>query len=444
MTSRPTTYRPASLATFERPTTHAPTFTPRGSRVRVQIPDRPDGADSVRLVVAGDWAAVREFSSAADVDPASLYGSLHPRIADADLSVVNLECPLGGETPIIKDGPNFRCEPRCALALARAGFHVATLANNHIYDQGAEGLDATLGACRDAGLLTVGAGRNTASAMEPLFIEVKGLRVGLLSLSEVSTIDRQHGGAAPMFDVHVLDRCREARRHCDHLLVIVHGGKEYAPFPPPYWYRQVLAVAGAGADAVIGHHPHVPQGMTLAQTDSGQTVPVVFSTGNFVFPPRTPTAVMSAWMPLGYLVELRLASDGLHGLDLVPYRIELPHGVRGLQADQVTRFTAFIAALSAPLTDPAQVEQWFNDYCDYFWRHEWFNRVEGLTAKLCRDDMQGLRHGRSHFQIRAHSKLIDRVIARKLAGTYGDTPAERLDVLQRWFRGEWPERVLPE
>ncbi len=434
MTSRPTPFDP--------PVGHMPTMTPQGGRLRVHLPDAPGTGRSVRVVVAGDWAAVREFAPIAEAAPEALYGSLHPAIAGADLSVVNLECPLGGDSPIVKDGPNFRCEPSCAAALVRAGFGVAALANNHIYDQGAAGLEATLSACREAGLMTVGAGADTASATAPLYVDCQGVRLGLLSLSEVTTIDARSGGAAPIFDVHVLDRCREARRHCDQLLVIVHGGKEYAPVPPPYWVRQVLAVAGAGADAVIGHHPHVPQGLTLARAHGGHTVPVMFSTGNFVFPPRVPTAVMSAWMRLGCLVELRLDANGLTGLDLLPYRIKPAQGVRGLDDGQVARFAAFMRALSDPLTDPAAVERWFDDCCDYFWRHEWFNRVEGLTAKLCRDEMDGLRHGRSHFEILAHSTLIDRVIARKLAGTFGDTPPERLDALERWFQGEWPVQVF--
>lgn len=442
MSTGPDLYRPEDPTRFHPPIARPVALSPQGRRLRVHLPGRADSGDALRVVVAGDWAAVREFVDVADVPPETGYGALHSTIGEADLAVVNLEAPLGGDRPIIKDGPNFRCEPSCASALRRAGFHVATLANNHTYDQGADGLDATLRVCRESGLMTVGAGADTESAMEPLFVEVQGVRLGVLSLSEVTTIDPHDGGAAPIFDVHVLDRCREAKRHCDQLLVIVHGGKEYAPVPAPYWVRQVLAIAGAGADAVIGHHPHVPQGLTLVETREGRSVPVVFSTGNFVFPPRCPTAVMSAWMELGYLVELGFDSRGVTGLDLLPYHIQPPRGVQALNVEQTVRFAAFLRALSAPLCDEVLIERWFDDCCDYFWRHEWYNRVEGLTAKLCRDEPDGLRHGRSHFHIRAHSTLIDRVIARKLAGIFGDTPPERLDILERWFRGDWPQRVL--
>ena len=442
MSSDPDRYRPENLTRFDPPVARPVALTPTGRRLRVNLPGEADSGDPVRVAVAGDWAAVREFAGVTDLSPESVYGSLHSTIAQADLSIVNLEAPLGGDKPIVKDGPNFRCEPSCASALRQAGFHLATLANNHIYDQGSDGLDATLKVCRQAGLMTVGAGADTESAMEPLFVDVHGVRLGVLSLSEVTTIDRHNGGAAPIFDVHVLDRCRQAKRHCDQLLVIVQGGKEYAPVPPPYWVQQVLAIAQGGADAIVGHHPHVPQGLTLVETHEGRSVPVVFSTGNFIFPPRSATAVMSAWMELGYLVELVFDARGVTRLDLLPYQIHPPQGVQALNEVQTVRFGRFLKTLSDPLCDEAEIERWFNDCCDYFWRHEWYDRVEGLTAKLCCDEVPGLRHGRSHFQIRAHSTLIDRVIARKLAGTFGDTPPERLDVLERWFRGDWPERVL--
>jgi len=438
MNKMPLRYQPDTWTPIQSPMPHAVEMMPLGSRLVAQLPGDSQPGDGVRVVVGGDWAAVREFAAADKADRQALYGELHPSITSADLSIVNLECPLGGDTPILKDGPSFRCDPRCAAALVEAGFHVATLANNHIYDQGAAGLTATLNVCRDAGLMTVGAGDDLSSAMRPVFLKVQGMRIGILALSEVSTIDGQHGGAAPIFDVHVLDRCRQARRNCDQLLVIVHGGKEYSPYPPPYWYEQVLAVAGAGADAVIGHHPHVPQGLTWARREGGPPVPVVFSTGNFVFPPRPATAVMSAWMSLGYLVELRLSEVGVIGLHLLPYQIVLPEGMKPLNEEQTVRFAAWLQTLSDPLSDRAQIESWFDDCCDYFWQQEWFNRVEGLTAKLCRDDMAGLKHGRSHFETRAHATLIDRVIARKLAGTYGNTTPDRRKMLEQWFRGEWP------
>ncbi len=440
---------------FARPPLEAPRWRLAGHAVRAELDGgggggRGGGAEPRRILLGGDWAAVREFEDCHRREPSQLYGDLHPRIREADLSVVNLECPLGGDEPIPKDGPNFRCDPACAPAIAGAGFHVASLANNHIFDQGAAGVHSTLRACREAGLLTVGAGADLAHAMAPLRVEAGGYTIGLLALAdtEEGMAGETIGGAGPVFNVHVLDRCRALAAESDVALVIVHGGKEYAPVPPPYWYEQLLAIASTGVDAVIGHHPHVPQGMTVARaaraSDSvtRKAVPVVFSTGNFVFPPRRPTAVMAPWMSLGYLVELHLDNGRIAAVELVPYHITAPTGVRGLDDEQMPHFATFIEALSEPLHQPEQVEAWFDAAVDYFWTQEWCRRVEGLTAKLCRDDPAGLRHGRSHFRSRPHATLIDRVIHRKLTGAFATSPPELTARIEQWFGATWPTRAL--
>ncbi|MCC5830585.1 MAG: CapA family protein [Phycisphaeraceae bacterium] len=428
------------IETFPPPRLTAPRFNVLADRLRVDLAQPDAQADVSRILFGGDWAAVREFTEISQTDPKTLYGSLLAAIGAANLAVVNLECPLGGEDPIIKDGPNFRCDLGCAAALAGAGFQIATLANNHIFDQGLSGLVSTLQSCRDAGLETVGAGLDLDQAARPIVRDVGGTRVGMIALAdaEEGLADQGRGGAAPIFDVNVLDRCRSARGKCDLLVAIVHGGKEYAPYPSPYWYRQVLALVDAGVDAIIGHHPHVPQGVTIAHARDGRAVPVVFSTSNFVFPPRMPTEVSSAWMNLGYMVQLGLEGGSIRSVELLPYRIDAPRGIDGLEGDAIDSFKRFMDELCRPLADPDEVETWFGASADYFWEHEWRKRIEGLTAKMCRDDPAGLRHGRSHFHSLAHSTLIDRVITRKQSGIYGQAPKAQQDALADWMAGRWP------
>ncbi len=403
-----------------------------------------NGGD-VSVLVCGDWAAVREFSNVHQWPPSDLYGDLLPVIRGVDLALVNLECPLGGEEPLIKDGPAFRVDPASAAALRDTGFQIATLANNHVYDQRQEGLDATLTACRQAGIRTVGAGRDLAQAMAPVFFDIGDFKLGVLALAdcEEGMAGRAVGGAAPINDMHVLDRCRAAREQCDVLLVIAHGGREYTPYPPPYWYERLLAIADAGVDAVIAHHPHVPQGMAfVARERTRAPVPIIFSTGNFVFPPRPATNIASVFMSLGYMVELSIASSGVVSVRLHPYRIDLEHGLRLLPVDRMPDFRTFMESLSEPLADADQVDDWFNVAADYFWDAHWCERVRGLTAKLCADDFDGLRHGRSHFRSAAHATFIDCTISRKLHGAFGSGDADKAAQLRQWFAGAWPIRWI--
>lgn len=432
-------------ADYAPPSLKLPDFVPTHDGLEVRLESAPSdtGAACKRVLIAGDWAGVREFSHIAQTPPAELYGPLLEPIRKADFAIVNLECPLGGDNPIPKDGPNFRVDPHSAEAVRQAGFGAVTLANNHIFDQGPDGLRITLELCQQAGLKTMGAGVDLEAAMAPAFVDLGSVRLGLLSLaeSEEGMAGRHQGGAAPIMDPDIVDRCRHARSQCDQLIVIPHGGKEYSPVPPPYWFDRLMLLVRAGADAVIGHHPHVPQGMTLA-CHHGRQVPVVFSTGNFVFPPRQPTEVSSAFMALGYMVELQLCGTRLSGLKLIPYRIDLPRGLSGLEPAEPAGFGRFMHALSEPLADERQVHAWFDALVEHYWEKEWCRRVEGLTAKLCRDDPTGLRHGRSHFHSMPHLTLIDRVIERKLRSEYGTAlPTKRAEI-EGWFAGRWPEPLL--
>lgn len=408
-----------------------------------------------RVVLGGDWAATRGFAAIEDFPPDRLYGDLLSDIRGADLSIVNLESAIAGETAVLKDGPNLRGHDDSAEALVEAGFAVATLGNNHTRDYGREGLLGTIARCQAAGLGTVGAGADLEAAMEPLIVERCGVRIGVLSLADDAEGEARwnRDGVGNAFDIFVTERVRALRERADFVMVIVHGGKEYVPVPPPYWYRQVLAIGGSGADIVIGHHPHVPQGMVMMERDESasdgvltmgpgmpQQVPVIFSTGNFVF---RPAAMQSGLIPPctdeGYLVEVEGRGGQLCGVRLIPYRIDPQGGPRKMNYAAGQTMMEKLQAISAPLVDPATIEAWWDVIVDLHWQKNWHARMSGLTAKLCAGDPVGLRHGRSHHSSLAHATLIDRAIERQLLGFFGKGDPIISKQLDGWFDGSWPE-----
>ncbi len=395
---------------------------------------------SPRMMIAGDWASIRIHADAARRSPAALYGSLAGKIAAADLSVVNLECVLGGETPVPKDGPNLKGDPESAQALKSAGFDLATLANNHMMDYGQEGLEATLRACREAGLDTVGAGTNEAAALQPYFCTIQGLRVGVLNLSdrEDGEADRRSPGVADGFAYAVDSVIQSMRDQSDFCVVIAHGGKEYVPVPSLYWYDQLIHYALSGADMVVAHHPHVPQGMTWLHAPERNPVPILFSTGNFVF---RPAACDGANIPPhttdGYLVEVSLETRRVAGLTLWPYRIQQEAGPRPPEsAVELEAFRHLLQAQSEPLTDPALVAAWFDAACEWLWSHGYRVRMEGLTAKLCAGDADAAKHARNHHHGNAHLTLIDHIIRRMTYSLPPPAPALS-NALRCWFTEGW-------
>lgn len=398
----------------------------------------PKGAEST-VLVAGDWASCRCYADAAERAPESLYGEYASSIRRADLSIVNFECGLAGDDPVKKEGPNLQGTPESLQALREHGFQLATLANNHTVDFGRRGLDALLERCREAGLDVVGAGD---APFEPKYYELADTKVGILNFVEPmeAPVPTHMGGElASAFDIRVIHDVHQAKASCDVLLVVIHGAREYVPVPSLYWYRYALRLADAGADAVVGHHPHVPQGGTLRLTPDGRTVPVLYSTGNFIFRPAMPAAdAIPPHTGDGYLVELSVAGKSLTSVQLLPYGIDGGDGIRAVKDGELARFSHFLSELSADLHDPARVEAWFDAVVDFQWTRHYGARFQRFTEKFFEGDTEALRWVRSHHRSPTHFELVDRALMRIQHDLLGTSDPELRERLSAWYDGSWP------
>src|SRR5690606_325445 len=168
-----------------------------------------------------------------------------------------------------------------AEGLARAGFEAVSLANNHTYDFGLEGLEDTLAALEAAGVAGYGAGMTEAETRAPAVLEAGGWRVALLSYGAVGQVRCAEGetpGVARADEAGVAEDVRRAREQADFVAVSFHWGVEYSHRGTERQRSLARAAVEAGADAVVGHHPHVLQAWARA----GDAV-VPYSLGNFVF-----------------------------------------------------------------------------------------------------------------------------------------------------------------
>jgi poly-gamma-glutamate synthesis protein (capsule biosynthesis protein) len=268
---------------------------------------RGDG-DRWSVFVAGDCALWGETPT----DP--IGDEVRERVSKANVSLVNLEGVIpDGAATVDKYGPVRSTDPATPSLLADAGFDAATLANNHVMDYGERGMEATVTACRDAGLETVGAGVDAARALAPL-----RLSVGDATLAVVNLCEREFGaaeatrpGTAWISDPRADRAVANAAETADVVLVVAHGGLEYTPIPPQQRQLRLRALVDAGADAVIGHHPHVPQGWEVYEG-----APICYSLGNFHYHQRS--RPNTQW---GLGVELVFDGASLAGVDLFPTEI---------------------------------------------------------------------------------------------------------------------------
>ena len=211
---------------------------------------------------------------------------------DADFLVVNNEFQYtDGGSPIPNKKFTFRCPPETAQWLAEMGTDVAALANNHIFDYGEEGLLDTFDTLDEVGIPYFGAGHDIEEAQEPVYLIEDGVVVALLNATEIERYEnsdtRGAGEDTPgvfrcLDDTDLCDGVREAKKHADLCIVFVHWGTELMPAAEESQIEKAQDLADAGADLIVGAHPHILQNISY---ENG--VPVFYSLGNYFFSAST-------------------------------------------------------------------------------------------------------------------------------------------------------------
>jgi poly-gamma-glutamate synthesis protein (capsule biosynthesis protein) len=262
-------------------------------------------AEPVRLVFAGDIMLDDGPGKvvAAGRDPLAPFAAL---LDDADYRIGNLECPLATTgTAIPTKIYTFRADPRATRVL-KGRFDAVSVANNHSGDYGRTAFLETLSVLSGAGIRYFGGGHNLVEAHAPLWIEQKGLRIAVLGYDEFLPRAFEAGadypGIAWSEDSHVISDIRAARAAgADVVIPFMHWGWEYEDGPNGRQRQLAHAMIDAGADAVVGGHPHVTQG---AEVYRGK--PIIYSLGNFVFDGfEAPEA------KLGWLLRLEIDQRGV-------------------------------------------------------------------------------------------------------------------------------------
>lgn len=203
-------------------------------------------------------------------------------LQDADLLVGNLEGPIGSHGVRVGSIYSFRANPQAVAGLASAGFDVLSLANNHIWDYGREALGDTFQILDQAGIGYIGAGRDYPEAHRPLVREVKGTKIAFLAYTDLipqSVTGELSQPAVAFMDLkQIIPDIEKAKELADLVVVAFHWGEEYQTKHNQKQEVIAHAVIDAGADLVIGHHPHVMQ--EVEQYKDGY---IAYSLGNFVF-----------------------------------------------------------------------------------------------------------------------------------------------------------------
>lgn len=249
--------------------------------------------DSLTLIFTGDVLLDRGVRQQIDRHGVAwLFDDVADLFHDSDATVINLECPLTDiSTPIGKQYI-FRADTRWAHQLNAAGITHAALANNHTNDQGLQGIASTVKCLGEAGITPLGCGKTVAERFTPVIIEKGDIRVAvfnavLLNLENWTPVSDGNMIVCETDAATLAKAVREYRQknEREHIVVVLHWGTEFQSSPSFTQRLQARQLISAGADAIIGHHPHVIQSV---DTIAGRTV--MYSLGNFVFDQHNPLA----------------------------------------------------------------------------------------------------------------------------------------------------------
>jgi hypothetical protein len=236
----------------------------------------------IRLAALGDVGLIGAVRRGIERHgPAWMLEAVAPAFEGVDVTLFNLEMPFA---PPQAHRPShvreeFRVPPALASALSFPGVRIACLANNHVMDFGLEGLRTTRATLAAAGILDVGAGEDTETAGSLRVVDVRGQRLGVLAFAQPGPHTSGPGACVAAADPDaVVQRVRSARAKVDLLVVQLHHGAMYVDVPTPEGRQLARAAASAGADLVLGHHPHVVQGVERVGT-----AVIAHSLGEFVF-----------------------------------------------------------------------------------------------------------------------------------------------------------------
>ncbi len=237
-----------------------------------------DDPDTIRMLFAGDVTLGAGVEAMIGDDTSYIFAKWQTPVP-VDIFMVNLENPVTTAPKKVEKEFNFKMKPVHLSTLRRGGINIVNCANNHIHDYGTAGILETMENIDSADIARIGIGKDINEARTPKIFTIKGKRIGFLGYSGWSfPAGKNKAGVAYRSVDVVTEDVKKLKPTVDLVVVNFHWGEELAELPNASQIILAHKVIEAGADLIIGHHPHVLQGIEVYK---GKTI--AYSLGNFVF-----------------------------------------------------------------------------------------------------------------------------------------------------------------
>ena len=275
-----------------------------------------DSTETVSIVAAGDvmlgsWVQNVILENGWDYP----FRNIDSILTRADIVFANLEAPFGTkDSAAFEKTYTFQVAPDLVKVLTAGKINVVSVANNHIFDFGVEDLFETMTLLNQNNIQYSGAGKNLPEARQPARMEAKGKKIAVACYSltfpeEFWATDTTAGTCFP-FDTFFYDDLRKFKAENDLVIVSFHWGGELLQYPKPYQLELAHNAIKVGADLVIGHHPHVVQGIELYRGKM-----IVYSLGNYIFGSYSESVKESM------LLKFYFGTNGLSACKIYPLNV---------------------------------------------------------------------------------------------------------------------------
>lgn len=354
-------------------------------------------------------------------DAEELVGAkLLDAIESSDFRIFNMEVPLTNKiTPISKCGPNLVAPVNTINGYKSLKADLVTLANNHILDQGYQGLSSTVQTLNESGIAWTGVGKNLQDAAKPYVFTMGYMQVGVYACAEheFSIATDFSAGANPYDPLESFDEVQRLKATCEYVIVLYHGGKEHYRYPSPMLQKVCRKFIDKGADLVVCQHSHC-----VGCEEQYQNGTIVYGQGNFIFDHQT-----NEYWQTGLLIQAEIGKR----INYIPIRRK-NECVRLAEADDADKIIDEFYSRSQEIMQEGFVRQRYElfslDKLDYYlqqlsgsvgsnvvmrgiskitnqkWRSFLMKTIYGATKK---------RNVLNCIQCEAHSELIQTALASK-------------------------------
>ncbi|MHC4333481.1 MAG: CapA family protein [Planctomycetota bacterium] len=282
------------------------------------------------------------------------FDEVRETLGKSNANIANFDCTIteSEDKNKFRDGSHLKTKAEAAKAMWEAKFKLATLANNHIWDYGVQGISDTLKAFEEYSMLTAGVGRTLEEAIRPAVLDIKGVRIAIISCTAlaIDTNSLKKYIIASLKPELIKQMMKQHRNEVDHFLISIHWGREFVNYPFVRQVHTARQLIDAGASAVVGHHSHV-----IGPVEEYGDGFVAYALGDFVFDQTDNADIPGRNHSLGIILELD--RDRLLRSEIIPLTLDKHFRPCNAVPDNREEILCQVSRLSADLKDLGSLDK---------------------------------------------------------------------------------------